>query len=83
MNEDILEKCLVKIGNKFILVLLIIYRIKQLNSGHKPLIENFSSFNNNFYELVLNEIIQGKLKVVFKNYSNNIEEIKKKYTFFK
>lgn len=81
MNENLIDLCINKVGNKFVFVLLVIFRIKQLMKGEKPLLSD--NFSNNYFLITLNEILCNKLKVKFKDVITSKENIKDKYNVLK
>jgi DNA-directed RNA polymerase subunit omega len=52
------EKALTKVGNAFILAILLSERVKELRQGAKPLVETDSK---NPTEIALKEISEGKI----------------------
>ena len=58
-ENDLFEKALARIDNRFLLCMLIAKRMAQLKKSAPPLIEEPSE---NLEETVLREIIAGKLK---------------------
>ena len=62
MARITLEDCLLKVPNRFSLVLLAAQRAKQLLKGAKPMVES----DNREIVVALREIAEGKARMVIK-----------------
>ena len=61
MNSQLLEEALKHAPSHQALVNAVSKRVKQLNQGHRPLVE--AGFRVGFADIALMEIIEGKLKL--------------------
>lgn len=59
MTFPLLEQCLEKIGNRYLLVVLAAKRARQLNRGASPLVE---SRRRKWTNVALEEVIAGKIQ---------------------
>lgn len=60
-----MDKALIRIKNKSILINLLARRVRQLNKNARPLVEKYDADDN--ITLALREVIEGKIYPVFKS----------------
>lgn len=61
----LMDKALIRIKNKSILINLLARRVRQLNKNARPLVEKYDADDN--ITLALREVIEGKIYPVFKS----------------
>ena len=73
-HYDIKKNKSPNILNKYEKTQVIYERIQLIENGCEPFISNYESYNNNIYNIVLEELKQKKIPFIIKrNYGNNIE----------
>lgn len=59
MSSTLLEEALKKVPSQQLLVNIVSKRVRQLSSGHRPMVEH--SLRMGFSDIALTEIIEGKI----------------------
>ena len=63
MTSHLLEEALKKVPTQQALVNIVSKRVRQLNSGERPLVD--AGFRTGFADIALQEIIEGKLTLTY------------------
>jgi DNA-directed RNA polymerase subunit omega len=68
MKQAIIDDCLRKVDNRFELVMLVSYRVKQLKKRHRPLVDVKDEKN---ILVSMREIAEGKVFIVNEEQNEN------------